>query len=276
MGEAKRKSRKRGDILAAELRCIYCANPAQTVEHMPPRGMFRGRLRPSAMEFGCCEDCNEATRGADAVAALFARTHPDYADTSWQTQEMMKLVSAVDAFAPGVREEMSAPGKSIPEWGHRDGSPVLQRVVRVRADGPLVQANLCAFGAKLAMALYREHVGTPLPFDGVVWCQSALNAGMTQEALDARLQILPLFDTLRQGKFNVQEQFAYRYNCDNRATLGAVAQFHRGLWITLFASSDPKIVALLEEPKFVNLPASALIRPGDLRKSLTPQSKLII
>jgi hypothetical protein len=235
---------------------------------MPPRGMFRGKLRPSAMEFGSCEDCNQATRGADAVAALFARTHPEYADTSWQTQEMMKLISAVDIFATGVREEMSAPGKSRPEWNYRGASPVLQQVVRVSADGPLVHANLCAFGAKLAMALFREHVGVALPLEGAVWCQSALNAGMTQEALEARLRILPLFDTLRQGKFNVQDQFAYRYNCDNRTTLGAVAQFHRGLWITLFASSDPKIIALFEDPRFTSLPASALVRPGELRKLL--------
>jgi len=275
MGEAKQKSRKREDILLGEARCIYCANPAETIEHMPPRGMFRGRWRPSAMEFGSCRDCNEATRGADAVAALFARTHPDYADTSWQTLEMMNLISAVDAYAPGIREEMSAPGKSQYEWGRR-GSRVLQRVVRVHADGPLVQANLCAFGAKLAMALYREHIGAPLPLDGAVWCQSALNAGMTPEALDGRLKILPLFDTLRQGEFNVQEQFAYRYNCDNRATLGAVAQFHRGLWITLFASCEPRIVALISEPKFVALPASALFRPGELRKSLAPHAKIII
>jgi hypothetical protein len=83
------------------------------------------------------------------------------------------------------------------------------------------------FGAKLAMALYREHVGTALPLDGAVWCQFALNAGMTQGHVEARLKILPLQETLKQGSKKVDDQFVY--NCDGRSTLGAVTQFHRGL-----------------------------------------------
>src|ERR1700736_2228652 len=111
MGEAKRKSQTRAAILAAEPRCIYCPGPAATLEHMPPRGMFRERQRPSGMEYAACDACNEATRGSDAVAALMARIHPQNRDGSWQAQEMRRLVSAIEAYAPGVREEMSLPSK---------------------------------------------------------------------------------------------------------------------------------------------------------------------
>jgi len=67
------------------------------------------------------------------------------------------------------------------------------------------------------MALYREYVGDALPLDGAVWCQFSLNSGMTQEDLDARVKILPIQGTLLQGSKNVDGQFLYRYNCDERA-----------------------------------------------------------
>jgi hypothetical protein len=114
------------------------------------------------------------------------------------------------------------------------------------------------------MALYREHVGVALPLDGAVWCQFVLNAGMTQEHLNARVQTLPLLETLKQGRKNVGDQFVYRYNCDGRSVIAAVAQFHRGLWFQMFASSDQRIIELLKKPEFLQVPASALVRPGEL------------
>jgi hypothetical protein len=163
-----------------------------------------------------------------------------------------------------IREEMSLPGKFNHEWMRRPGSGLLQQVIRVHLDSPLVKAHLGIFGAKLAMALYREHVGVALPLDGAVWCQFALNGGMTEESLNARVEILPLHKTLRQGDKNVGDQFAYRYNCDERTVIAAVVQFHRGLWLTIFASSDQRIIELFNKPEFLQLPASVMVRPGNL------------
>jgi hypothetical protein len=192
MGEGKRKSRTRGAILATEHRCIYCPGPAQTLEHMPSRGMLRGKERPSGMEYAACTACNSGTRGSDAVAAVVARLHPDNGERSWQVDETLKLLSALDAYAPGVREEMSQPSKSRSEWLRRPDTGLLQRVVRISADGPKLKAHLIAYGAKLAMALYREHVGTALPLTGAIWCQFALNAGMTQDSSNAEASSLPI------------------------------------------------------------------------------------
>jgi hypothetical protein len=91
---------------------------------------------------------------------------------------------------------------------------------------------------------------------------------MTQENLNARVQILPAQETLRQGSKNVADQFAYRYNTDERSVVAAVVQFHRGLWFTLFASSDAKIIELFEKPAFLALPASIMVRPGELLNAL--------
>jgi hypothetical protein len=264
MSEARRKSRKGSEIVAAEARCIYCSGPSETLEHMPPRVMFRGKDRPSAMEFGACKACNNGTRGADTVAAVIARLHPDNRLGTWQAHELRTLMHALDHDAPGVREEMGRPGKHVEEWVRRPDSGLWQKVVRVHADGPRLKAHLTIFGAKLAMALHREHVGTALPLDGATWCQFQLNAGLTQENLDARVAIMPGYETLRQGSRTVGDQFAYRYNTDERTVVAAVAQFHRGLWLTVFASSDPRIIELFAKREFLALPASAMVRPGEL------------
>ncbi len=268
MGEAKRKSRSHQAILAGESRCIYCPGQAETVEHMPPKGMFRDRQRPGAMEYGICLACNNGTRGSDAVAVLMALIHPDNTEGSWQAEKSRKLMPIIDRYAPGVREEMSLPGKFNYEWARRARSGLLQKVVRVEADGPQVKAHLGVFGAKLAMALYREHVRVALPLDGAAWCQFALNGGVTQEDLNARVKILPLWETLRQGQKNVGDQFVYRYNCDERTVIAAVVQFHRSLWFTIFASSDKKIIELFKKPEFLQLPASVMVKPGQLLELL--------
>lgn len=272
MGEARRKNESRKNILQRESRCIYCSGPAETLEHMPPRGMFRERQRPGFMEYGCCITCNGRTRGSDAVAAFLSRQHPDNADGGWQDKEGRKLISAIEAYAPGVREELTAHDKASYKWLPRAGSGILQRIIIVRADGPLLHGHLSAFGAKMAMALYREHVGEALPLDGAAWCQFSLNGGMTQADLEARIRILPLHETLRQGEKTVGDQFAYRYNCDGRTVVAAVAQFHRGLWLTMFASSDQRIISLFETPNFLALPGSCLVRPGGIA-ALVPKAQ---
>jgi hypothetical protein len=109
MGEAKRRNQKREAIIAAEPRCIYCPGPVENLENMPPMGMLRGRQRPGGMG-------NRGTRGSDAVAALMARIDPDNGLGSWQAKEMLRLISAVDAYAPGVREELSLPSQAKNEW----------------------------------------------------------------------------------------------------------------------------------------------------------------
>jgi hypothetical protein len=275
VGEGSRRNRKGSQIVAAEARCIYCPNPATDLEHMPPRVMFRGKDRPGAMEFGSCKACNNGTGGADVVAAVMSMIDLKSGPGGWQDKEVHKLIRPLDKFAPGVREELFRHGKHERRWLYLARSNLLQPFDLVRADGPRVNAYLTIFAAKLAMALYRQHVGVALPLEGAVWCQFQFNVGLTQENLDARVAILPGCETLRQGRKNVGDQFLYRFNTDERSVVAAVAQFHRGLWLTVFASTDPKIIELFAN-KFSGLPASAMVRPGDLLALVpAPPSRLI-
>jgi hypothetical protein len=216
------------------------------------------------MEFGACSACNEGTRGADVTAAVIARLHPEHGEESWQNEEIKSLIRPLDAYAPGVREEMSRPGTREERWIPRPNSGLMHRAIYIHVQGPRLKGYLQTFSAKLAMALFREHTGSALALDGAAWCQFHLNAGITQEYLDSLVIKMPGFETLRQGRKHVSDQFRYRYNTDERTIVAALAQFHRGLWITAFASTDPRIIDLLVKPEFLALPRSALVRPGEL------------
>src|SRR5438552_13482229 len=78
MGESKKKRGRMADVLK-NATCIYCGgrNAATTVEHLPPRIMFRSKLRPQGLEFPCCVSCNSTTSTADLVAAFMGRSAPN-------------------------------------------------------------------------------------------------------------------------------------------------------------------------------------------------------
>src|SRR5262249_36558230 len=109
----------------------------------------------------------------------------------------------------------------------RDTGVIASPFAQIKVDGPRIRAYLNVFAAKVGMALYRQHVGHPLPLTGAVHTNWFLNAGLAQSTADGILRILPLRQTLRQGAFQVPEQFAYRYNCDGRSILAALVGFIR-------------------------------------------------
>lgn len=79
VGEARIKRLTHAQILERNPKCIYCGgkHKATSIEHMPPRVMFRGKLRPNELVFPTCEECNKRTSHADLVASFLGRIYPD-------------------------------------------------------------------------------------------------------------------------------------------------------------------------------------------------------
>lgn len=259
MGQAATKSRNRAEILGAEARCIYCLKKPDRVEHMPPLGMFRGRLRPSGLEFATCSSCNNGTSGADVAACFFARI--EYSDnlSAWKHREAIALRKSLEAKSPGLLAELFAPGKSEDVLVKSPGGVIIGPGVRAEA-GPRIRAYLNLFAAKLGMALFREHMGFALPAEGICYAHCHLNGGLTQQQADAYLTMMPNFGTIAQGKFTASDQFSYRYNSDNRSIIAAIAQFHSNLHVVVIAASDRSEYSKV-------LPISSygiMISPGEL------------
>lgn len=231
-----------GALLKRDQRCIYCADKPTQIEHMPPRGMFKGKARPKGLEFACCAACNKGTASSDLVAAYIAKFDKDAAPDHWGLRENLSHARALNEHAPGVMEELFGGPDREPELLWQNG--LLRSFVRFRANGPLVRHHLNTFAAKLGMALYRQHVGQALPLEGKVLSFWFLNGGINQDIVDAATSKLPLGGTLRQGKLHVTDQFAYRYNSDERTVLSAFSAFHQGLYVLNIAAREPDRFAL--------------------------------
>ncbi len=266
MGQANQKKITQRTMLQTEERCIYCAAAPTTIEHMPPLVLFLNRQRPKGLEFAACKECNNGTKGADAVGALFSRISHADRDPYWENGDGDTLRHTVERDAPGVRDEVFDSRKATVRW-MKGRAGVLTPKTIIHADGPLVKAYLDVFAAKLGMALYREHVGKPLPMDGGAQTVWYMNSGLSEKTALAHLSILPIDGSLKQGSFTAREQFAYRYNCDEKSIFAALIGLNSNFHIFLIASSTPeKFMLPLTMP---NITATAnFLRPGQLVEHL--------
>ena len=267
MGEAKLKSRRRQEILSSHPRCIYCPSPhASTIEHMPPRGLFKDKQRPSGWEFPTCSDCNEGSRGADAVAQMLSLIHP-FEEEGWQSEQMKRVLPAVRKQAPRAYQEISSNEKAKSRWVKSHG--LLRDVVVVTADGASTVAHLDAFAGKMALAVFAELMGRPIELDGTLFTQWYLNAGLSQKAYHAHLSILPNFSALQQGKKNSGGQFWLHYNSDMKSIVAALIVFHGNLSVMTVASDGEPykqaLVDVLSDISGPNRPGSRLMHPIDLK-----------
>src|SRR3546814_3162881 len=64
-----------------------------------------------------------------------------------------------------------------------------RRLTVAQINGPVIKAHLNVFASKLGMALYREHIGEPLPQGGITYSQWFLNSGISQKTANNYLKI---------------------------------------------------------------------------------------
>lgn len=264
MGEARQRSKSRAQILASASRCVYCESMlANTIEHMPPRGVFKGRDRPSGWEFPCCERCNNGSRGADAVGQLMALIEP-VSEKSWKGPQLKKILHAVQRFAPSVAAELDLKDKARPTFVNRNG--LLHPAMKFRADGPATSAHLNVFAAKMAMASFSTYIGRPIEMDGLIYTQWFLNQGVPQNVYHATLSIMPEFGQLEQGRKVSGKQFSLNYNTDLKSIIAALVSFHECLTMIIIATDGEALIGPLSKSlvKIVGLdrPGSQMTLPG--------------
>ncbi len=221
--------------------------------------MFRAKDRPSGMEFPACRSCNNGTSAADAAIAFFARIDRIGDDpTNWKVKESINPLRSLGTLAPGFLNEFFDEG-AVKDTLVRSPGGVLVPAAEMHT-GPISQALLTVFTAKLGMALYREHVGEPLPVGGGVHTMWFLNSGLSEETAHGMLSILPGYSTLKQGRRkNAAGQFDYRFNSDDKSIVAALAHFHSNIHFFTISMAAP---ALYGFPR--PMPFTALVRPGEL------------
>ena len=218
-------------------RCIYCAGlrEANTIDHMPPISMFTNRSRPQGLEFPSCVECNHGARRADLVAALVGRVYPDPPDG--EDAEAQSLMSAIARHIPGLLPEMRAPRASEKLMMRRLG---VTEGGALRLSGPLVDAHLRSFAARLGFAMHFEVTGKMIPPTGGVSVRIYSNVDMMSGDLPQEaLAHLPASATLRQGSKNVDDQFQYAVlKTDTRTMSMSFASFRRSFAILAISTEN--------------------------------------
>ncbi|MBI1252495.1 MAG: hypothetical protein GC189_13615 [Alphaproteobacteria bacterium] len=206
MGEAKRKKRLRAQLLEDNPVCIYCTASSETVEHMPPVIMFTRRQRPKGLEFASCEACNGGTKHADLVAAYIGRSMMQ-ASGEAETEDLLAILQALRNNLPDLLLEMR-PSPDQLTIAERELAG--QKVLNV--GGPLAAGFMRQFAIKLTFALYREISGRAVPESGGVLARwfSNYEARTGRVPPDVFQNLLPP-RSLRQGTFDVSDQFAYSF-----------------------------------------------------------------
>ena len=260
MGEQKQKRRAHAKILEAHPWCVFCGGlfPAVTIDHVPPRMMFKGKQRPKGLEFPSCLSCNAGTSHSELVASMMGRIYPDpIADD--EAQESKRLFQAVSNNIPGLLEEMYI-GTAGQKLARKNYPFISTNGGVLRANGPLMTKHMQMFGAKLGLALHFAAYKVPVPVTGSVhpiWYSNvqAFGGKIPQSLLD----ILPPPRTLMQGTKHVGDQFRYSWCLtDDRKLSLFYATFRQAFAVAAFTTVDQ---AAYSERPIGNFPAFV---PGKL------------
>ena len=276
MSESRAKKKAHSGVLEACPHCIYCGGevPAVSIDHVPPRVMFRGRRRPKGLEFASCKDCNEGTGRADLVAALLSRVAPEARDEE-EREELKKLLRGVSNNVPGLLQEMY-----LDEGDQAAAQNRLARPLEggfLKANGPLVRAHMQTFATKLGFALYYELTGKIVPLEGGVAARWFSNMDRLEDAFpQSAFDHLLSPKTLKQGKFDVSDQFSYQWRlADGDRMALFFASFRHSFAVLAFVATDRTLFDVeTKHPMHIVSPRNVtkLLQPsekGQLRDSLS-------
>jgi hypothetical protein len=260
MTETSRKKRAHSGVLDACPLCIYCGGEvlADSIEHVPPKIMFRGKHRPKGLEFASCKRCNEGTGRADLVAALLSRVSSD-SRAAEEQNEMNGLFQSLRNNVPGLLDEMFIPDQSEA----RDRLPQLDGTF-LAVNGPLVSAHMQTFATKIGFALFYELTKQVVPIGGGVAARWFSNVDQVEGAFPQEVfdHLLPSM-TLKQGKFEVSDQFGYSWRLvegDRMAMF--LATFRYSFAVLAFVTTDVSLFDV--ETKY----PMRIVRPRQIRKLL--------
>lgn len=242
--------------------CIYCGGNTLgvNVDHMPPVGAFDLRQRWAGMEYLSCEPCRLGTEKMDLVAGLFARLYSTGPATEAAKAEIRAFFKGVGNNAPDVLKEM------VVEQDLRGTDQVvlkaLPEAAAIFSVGPVADAYLSAFGARVALALHYELTNEILPDSGSVFVHWMSNNVIAENQVpDAFLAMLGSPQTLKQGRNTLADQFFYQSLAEDSGARSAhFAAFRVSFAVQAFVVRD------FNEMKHIvaDLPAK-VFRPGFLK-----------
>ncbi|WP_038167031.1 hypothetical protein [Thiomonas sp. FB-6] len=283
------KARRRATFFAEHPYCIFCGGgvAATTIEHCPPRGMFRERAWPDGFAFPACDTCNKESSDADLLVAFLKRC-ADPGDTPEATGAL-GTIKATRKQLPEVLQQMGRGHSSAIEarrlnrlFGTRPGPGELHQDVAPTRLPEEIHDAMPVFAKKLAKGLFYRLFGTAFPNEGCLLLNWFTNTEWV------RTQSYPMLDALaaelpsqaipvrRSGK-SLEDQIQVRVSMALDAKLLIVqATIGHAMGLVIVGSAKPGVLEReLSEflggdrlLKAFDVLQSTILRGGPRRKAL--------
>jgi hypothetical protein len=270
MGEARRRRTLLDQLRAEQRYCIYCNDETlgDSVDHMPPRTIFDLRHRPKGLEFLACTACNAGGKKAEQIAGFLSRLLYPAPRTHEVDQELRKIFKQMSNNHRDVLLEMFPTDEQLANF--KRSYPTLQQFKPLSVKGPLVNAAMRTFAAKMGLALHYRENHRVVPSAGAVIVRWFSNVqAFTNRIPPEILQMVGSPDTLRQGKFEVKDQFMYASQSLPEGNMSAhYATFRLSFAINAFVVED---AAMIEE----YTPGPNVLHPGFLKSETTEINRII-
>lgn len=204
-----------------------------------------------------CKACNWGTSTADLVAAIISRWA--YAPEQQESDDHAILVRRLKKQAPDIVAEMTALNfierKQARRHLEQHGVFAPNNSIVVLGGKTICQLNL--FAHKMALGLFFEHFRVPLSNNGRCWATWRTKEDIQTGSLPREvISMMSNHDFLKQGTWNTQSEFEYRYSQSEQGLFGFSARLRKCLIIVGFAVSD---FTTMDEEK-----AEEWLTPSDL------------
>lgn len=244
MSESQRKKLK---LKEGNYQCIFCGGTkrANTIDHVPPKIIFRNKAWPEGFEFPACEECNNGTSDDDLVVGLLARMTRD--DSS-----IIGILKNIKGQHPHLIAEMldisEAEAKIAAEKFHMEkpeGMTYKQLgIVNVTETMNLAVQTLAS---KLSKAVYFKLKDKIFPSNGKILFNWFTNAQLLEHGKIHVLAGLSHFrfttEELKRSNTSLHDQFDYRYSLSEEGTIHLLqVVFGNSFGFVTIFSPDPEVI----------------------------------
>jgi hypothetical protein len=212
--------------------CIFCGGESKstTVEHMPPRVMFRGKQRPKGHEFPSCERCNSGFSQLDQIAAMFAFSTSASFYGGGNNSEFIKAAMGVANNIPelyGLIDLDSATSDGLPTEAAEHG------VEAITVSRNLFRKYLNPWAAKLVCAIWYEQTKKVIDDTKRIYVHSIPSKFDLNTDLHKLIQNhFSGLHVAAQGKKDFGDQFFYRFAIGEGQRFGMFfAVFHDAIGV---------------------------------------------
>lgn len=247
-------------IRAGLERCVYCGGGEVAVDrdHMPPIGVFDKRLRPDKLVFPACKACHNGTRLEDQALAFLSRLLPDEG-LKVEEEEFLNSLQGLMNNCPGLLFEL------YPSASQKRRTKLFEERTGLAAEamnarGPILNALMERFGARMGLALHFHQTGRIVPPNGRIYVRWYPNYDIVDGKLPQSLPpLIGELQTLREGQRHVEGQFSFAG--------AATPEGHSSAHLCTFRFSFAVLAFVRERPDAsIGSGDLSVIAPGFLRK----------